>query len=83
MGKSGKKIDILVSLEDEHVDRIESISKRLRDEGMSVAEVLGNSGLITGSAAADVLPSLKKVPGVAAVEPDQQFTAGPIDASES
>jgi len=80
MDKSGKKIDILVSLDDEHVGRIESISKRLRDEGMSVAELLESSGLITGSAAADVLPSLKKVPGVAAVELDQQFTVGPRDA---
>jgi hypothetical protein len=74
MASSSKQIDILVSVDDKHLDQIHSVSKRLRSKGMAVTEVLEISGVITGSAQPESLAALRNVPGVAAVEPDQHFT---------
>lgn len=74
---SGKerRSNILVSVKDKALDRIDAIAAELRDNGMSVAEVLPLTGLVTGDADDGDLARLRKVAGVSSLEIDPMFTA--------
>jgi len=58
----------------------EVVAELLRAAGMTVDQVLGTVGVITGSIAADARAALADLPGVLAVEPEQRFELPPPDA---
>jgi len=57
-----------------------AVAERLRAAGMTVDQVLGAVGIITGSVAAGRRASLEQLPGVAAVEAEHSFQIAPPDA---
>ena len=59
---------------------IERVAERLRAAGMSVGQVLGEVGIITGSVDAGRRKSLAAVPGVLSVEIERNFQIPPPDA---
>lgn len=71
---------ITVTIDDDHVSRANEVADQLRAAGMTVEQVLGTVGIITGSADAGQRASLEAVPGVAAVEEETTFQIAPPDA---
>ena len=72
--------DVTVTVDDEHLGALEGVAEALRSEGMQVAQVLGDLGIISGSVADDVLPRLAAVPGVSSVDLPMSFQLPPPDA---
>jgi hypothetical protein len=66
---SDHRLKVLVTVNDELLFRIESVATSLRLAGMSIDNVMADSGIITGRAHHESLPALSALPGVAAVEP--------------
>ena len=58
----------------------EGVAEQLRAAGMTVEQVLGAVGIITGSVDAERRASLAAVPGVIAVELEQRIQLPPPDA---
>lgn len=71
---------ITVTIDDDHVPRANEVADQLRAAGMTVEQVLGTVGIITGSVDAGQRASLEAVPGVAAVEEETTFQIAPPDA---
>ncbi len=59
---------------------IERVAERLRAAGMSVGQVLGEVGIITGSVDTGRRESLAAVPGVLSVDVERNFQIPPPDA---
>ncbi len=66
---------IVVTVNDQHLAKIQSVVKALKAAGMNVANTMATSGIITGAVAQHGIAALKKVPGVEAVEVDQEMKA--------
>lgn len=71
---------ITVSVDDDHLGRIDEVVARLQAAGMQVEQVLRPVGVITGSVDDTCRAALGTVPGVAAVEPQRTFRLPPPDA---
>lgn len=71
---------ITVTVDEAHVDRLDSVAEELKTAGMDVDQVLGSVGIITGSVAAEHRAALSGLSGVTAVESDQTFQIPPPDA---
>jgi hypothetical protein len=56
------------------------VAQELRAAGMSVDQVLGAAGVVTGSVAAGKRASLADLSGVASVEAEHTFQIAPPDA---
>lgn len=71
---------ITVTVDDAHARDVKGVADRLKGAGMNVDQVLDAMGNITGSVPADRRAGLQRLPGVAAVEGDQDFQIAPPDA---
>jgi hypothetical protein len=71
---------ITVTIADDHLGRATEVADQLRAAGMTVEQVLGTVGIITGSVEAGQRASLQAVPGVVAVEEETTFQIAPPDA---
>lgn len=71
---------ITVTIDDDHLGRADEVADQLRAAGMTVEQVLGTVGIITGSVAPAARASVAAVPGVAAVEEETTFRIAPPDA---
>jgi hypothetical protein len=60
--------EVLISIEDDHLDRFSDVVASLRAAGMDVKRSLELLGTITGTVATDKVDVLSKIDGVAAVE---------------
>jgi len=58
----------------------DAVAQELRAAGMSVDQVLGAAGVVTGSVAAGKRASLADLSGVASVEAEHAFQIAPPDA---
>lgn len=69
---------VTVSVDDDHVERIDEVAERCRAAGMDVQEVLRPIGVITGSIGTVALrAALGALAGVAAVETGRTFRLPP------
>ena len=71
---------ITVTIADDHLARVDEVAARLRDAGMTVDQVLGTIGVVTGSVGPSERSSIEAVPGVAGVEEETSFQIPPPDA---
>ncbi|HVE79579.1 MAG TPA: hypothetical protein VNA89_11980 [Gemmatimonadaceae bacterium] len=71
--------DILIGVADGYVGRLPEVVDRLRSAGLAVAQVLADIHVVTGSIAADKVASLRRIEGVASVEPSRTFQLPPPD----
>jgi UDP-N-acetylmuramate-alanine ligase len=74
------KVNLLVSVDDEHLDRFSEVVKGLEDAGMDVEQELEETGVITGSIDSEKVEQLRKVEGVSHVEESRQFQIAPPDS---
>lgn len=73
-------VRINVSVEDTHLRQIDDVAAKLRAAGMHVDQTLATIGCISGHATGELLNALRRVPGVAAVEPERAYQIPPPSA---
>jgi hypothetical protein len=71
---------ITVTVDDDHLGRIEDVADQLRASGVQVHQVLGAVGIITGEVTDAQRPAIAQVRGVASVEDQQAFQLPPPDS---
>ena len=75
------KMDLLVSVEDEYMDRISEVARNCENTGMTVEQKLEHIGVITGFVdSAEKVDLLRKVEGVSHVTESRQVQIGPTDS---
>lgn len=67
--------NVIITVDDQHMADVESVAAALRAAGMSVTNVMPTTGIITGGVASDTRQSLSALPGVKAIEPDEEMRA--------
>lgn len=71
MARAHKKkasTNLLISVDDESMDRVHDVTEELKAAGLKVDQVMEKLGTITGSAAPSTVAALKRVKGVAGIE---------------
>ena len=66
-------LDVLVTVDDRHLDDLESVARSLAEAGLTVETILELSGTVAGSVPADRLELLRAVKGVESVDEDAVF----------
>jgi hypothetical protein len=64
---------VSVSVDQSKLDRLAHVVEEMRRAGLNVDQQLDAIGVVTGSIDPDQIDKLRKVTGVAAVEPDLTF----------
>jgi hypothetical protein len=73
-----EKVDLLVSLSDEH--EADAVTSDLRDAGLEIERAMPEIGTITGKAAPEKIAGIGAVKGVAAVEQAGTFEIAPPES---
>ncbi len=71
---------VTVTVDDDHLGQVASLAEQLSTAGMEVEQVLGEIGIITGSAPAERRAALEGLAGVSAVESENSFQLPPSDS---
>lgn len=74
-------VDVVITLAEDHISRIKTVAERLTAQGLSINDVLENSGLITGSMQPGKIAKLRKAKGVMALELSGDVQIAPPDSS--
>ncbi len=81
MTASARLVPVVVTVDEEHADRLHEVAGRLRAAGMSVDGVLDSVGTITGHAPGESVGSLAELEGVEAVELARDLSLAPPGSS--
>lgn len=80
-GKSLTTVEVVVTVEEAHLDTIVAVAQRLKAAGLTAAQTLTAAGIITGSVAQHDVAGLKKVAGVRTVEVSGDVQIAPPDSN--
>jgi hypothetical protein len=75
-----EKLGVIISVEDDHLHRVDEVARGLRAAGLDDVQVLSRAGTITGSVEPHKLDDLRRVRGVSAVEPEHTIQLPPPDS---
>jgi hypothetical protein len=75
-----EKVDVLVSLSDEHAPAIGEMTSKLEEAGLEVQQAMPEIGTISGRADPSRLSALRQVEGVASLEQAGSFQVAPPDS---
>lgn len=75
-----KKVQVLVSVDDQHLPKMGKVVERLKAAGLDVQQSMEAIGTVTGSVELAKLTRLKRVPGVSSVEQDQVTAIAPPES---
>jgi hypothetical protein len=79
-GGTPEVVRLTVTVADAQLGELDLVAARLREAGMTIDQVLGELGIITGSATPACRAVLAGLPGVDAVEDDRRHRLPPPDA---
>ena len=79
MAKKDGKVQVLIAIDDEHLNDIDRVVKACAKVGLEVESSLESIGTITGAIDPDKLDELARIPGVAGVERAGEYDVGPPD----
>jgi hypothetical protein len=75
------KMNVLVSIADEYMDRLSEVARRCEDAGMKVDQKYENIGVLTGFVdSPEQVDLLRKVEGVSHVEESRRVQIAPPDS---
>ena len=74
------KVSLLVSINDDHLDRFSKVVKDVEDVGMEVEQKMEDLGVLTGSIDSEKVEPLRRVEGVSHVEESRRFEIPPPDS---
>jgi hypothetical protein len=66
-----------VSVDEQYLDKLPNVVKRVKKVGFHVEQTLASIGVITGTVDSEKIDSVRKVKGVASVEQEKQFQLPP------
>ncbi len=69
------EIEVIVSIDQEHQNRLDEVADRLRAAGLRIDKRLKEVGMITGSIEKSKMNKLSGIKGVSYVEPSSDVTA--------
>jgi ribosome-interacting GTPase 1 len=75
-----RPVNVVVSVDDDHLDALDKVVTELRHAGLRVDSVLDAVGVVTGTVAGVSVRALESVPGVAEVELQRVNRVAPPDA---
>lgn len=75
------KVQVSISIDDDHVNKISEIVKSLQSVGMDVEQTLPSIGIISGSVSSDQLNNLNGIEGVQHVESERSYKLAPPDSN--
>ena len=75
-----RKMHLLVTLDDESIDKIDSVVANLRKAGLTKVKKMETIGIVSGEADPAKVEKLKKVQGVRAVEESAWMQLPPPDS---
>lgn len=70
------KVDVVISVDDDHIDQIYQVVESLQSLGMDIEQAL-SIGVISGSISRDQLSRLNQVQGVKDVETERSYQLPP------
>ncbi len=79
-GPAERGTEVLVSVEDGHLERLSAVAEALRSAGMEVDEVMDDLGVVSGSIEPAKIERLAAVTGVASVERSREVRIPPPDS---
>lgn len=79
-GKTVKTLEVVVTVADTHIGRIDDVARQLAAAGLAAPQALGAAGIVTGKVSATGLAALRRVTGVLAVEAAGNVQLAPPDA---
>ena len=71
------RIPVTVSVDDEHLNKLDDVVRQLREQGMTVDHVLVSLGIVTGSI--EDVDALRDVEGVLRVDLEERKGVPPPD----
>jgi hypothetical protein len=74
------KVDLVISVDDEHLGRFSEVVKNVEDVGMAVDQQMEEIGVVTGSIEPEKVAPLSNVEGVSYVERSREFQIAPPDS---
>lgn len=77
--ESGGQASVIVFVEEAHRAQVDEVVKSLLSAGLGVTHIMPQVGLIAGECRPERFDELRKVRGVASVEPDLLATIPPLD----
>jgi hypothetical protein len=77
---SEKKKHLLVTLDDEYLDKAADVIRRLKKAGLTRVKYLDSVGIASGQALPSKIGALKKISGVRSVEESVPIQLPPPDA---
>jgi hypothetical protein len=77
---SAGDVSLLVSVDDDHLDRLDDVAAELRAAGMEIQRAMPTLGTITGSVPAAHVEDIRAVKGVADVESGREVQLPPPDS---
>ena len=73
-------VNLLISLDDEHIEQISEVIQNLKAAGLHVEQTMTQLGVITGSCDAAKVEAISQVKGVSHVETEQKYQIAPPDS---
>ena len=73
-------MSLLVSINDEHLDRFSEVVKDIENAGMEVEQKMEDLGVLTGSIDSEKVEPLRRVEGVSHVEESRRVEIPPPDS---
>ncbi len=74
------KVNLTVSVADDHLENFSEVVARCRKAGMSVEREMKSIGMISGSIDEAALEKLRRIKGVLLAEPERSFQISPPDS---
>lgn len=74
------KVKVSVSVDDDHINQIQEVSRGLQSMGMDVEQTLPSVGVISGSISSDQVNRLYQIEGVQHIEPERSYQLAPPDS---
>lgn len=74
------KINLTVSVANDHLNDFSGVVARCRKAGMSITQEMKSIGVISGSIDEVALAALRQVKGVSQIEPERSFQIAPPDS---
>jgi hypothetical protein len=74
------KINILVAVDENHIEQILEVAQHLRSTGMHVEQILDRLGVITGSCDSDKMPEISQIAGVSHIEVEREYQLPPPES---
>lgn len=79
-GDAASLVPVVVSVSEDHLERLDEIAGRLRAHGLRVDQTLTSLGTVTGRIAPSKIVDLEGVDGVASVERERVVQLPPPDS---